>query len=104
MEVTNIIYYTRRDNKSQTLSLRNLCLKEEGYGLEKVFYTTRDAIDTANLLKSFQNLCCEKIELDSETISYIRFVVIDAYNNVNYLKFKKANNLLAPLSKLGIGA
>ena len=57
-----------------------------------------------NLLKSFQDLCCEKIELGSETKSYIRFVVIDAYNNVNYLKFKKANNLLVPLRKLGIGA
>ena len=103
MDIRNIIYYRRSEDKSQTLSLRNLCLKEEEYGLEKVFYTARDAMDTANLLESFQNLCCEKIELDSETPSYIRFIVTDAYDNVNYLKFKKANNTRSPLSELRIG-
>ena len=92
MDITNIIYYTRSEDKSKTLSLRDLCLREEGQGLEKVFYTVRDAVNTDNLLESFQNLCCEKIDLDNETESYIRFIITDAYDNINYLKFQKKNN------------
>ena len=89
MEITNIIYYTRNDDKSKTLSLRDLCLREEKKGLEAVFYTVRDAINTDNLLESFKSLCCENIELESENDSYIRFVITDIYDNINYLKFKK---------------
>ena len=91
MNISNIIYYSRRDDKSQTLSLRDLCLREEcDKGLETVFYAVRDSVDVQDLLAHFQKICHEHIEFECEKPSYIRFTVIDAYDNVNYLKFKKA--------------
>ena len=90
MNISNIIYYSRRDDKSQTLSLRDLCLREEcDKGLETVFYTVRDSADVQELLSGFKNICHEQIEFECEEPSYIRFTVVDAYDNINYLKFKK---------------
>ena len=91
MNISNIIYYSRRNDKSQTLSLRDLCLREEGdKGLETVFYTVRDSVDAQDLLAGFKKICHEQIEFECEEPSYIRFTVVDAYDNINYLKFKKA--------------
>ena len=91
MNISNIIYYSRRDDKSQTLSLRDLCLREEcDKGLETVFYTVRDSVDAQDLLAGFKKICHEQIEFECEEPSYIRFTVVDAYDNINYLKFKKA--------------
>ena len=91
MNISNIIYYSRRDDKSQTLSLRDLCLREEyDNRLETVFYTVRDSADVQDLLSGFKKICHEQIEFEREEPSYIRFTVVDAYDNINYLKFKKA--------------
>ena len=91
MNISNIIYYSRRNDKSQTLSLRDLCLREEcDKGLETVFYTVRDSADVQELLSGFKKICHEQIEFECEEPSYIRFTVVDAYDNINYLKFKKA--------------
>ena len=91
MNISNIIYYSRRNDKSQTLSLRDLCLKEEyDKGLETLFYTVRDSADVPELLSGFKKICHEQIEFECEEPSYIRFTVVDAYDNINYLKFKKA--------------
>jgi hypothetical protein len=90
MEVSNIIYYTRQNNKSKTLSLRNLCIKEAyDNGLETIFYAVRDSGDTNQLLEMLNKICYEQITFESETPSYIRFSVVDAYDSTNYLKFKK---------------
>lgn len=88
MDISNIIYYTRQDDKSKTLSLRELCLKEE-YDLENVFHAVRDAEDAKDLLCRLRRLCCDVIEPDKDTPTHIRFVVIDVCGNTNYLKFKK---------------
>ena len=91
MEISNIIYYTRQSEKSRTLSLRDLCLKETyDCGLQTVFYAVRDSVDIHDLLAHFQKICHEQIEFECEEPSYIRFTVVDAYDNINYLKFKKA--------------
>ena len=93
MEISNIIYYSRQNEKSRTLSLRDLCLKETyDCGLQTVFYAVRDSVDVQDLLVHFQKICHEHIEFECEEPSYIRFTVVDAYNNINYLKFKKAKN------------
>ena len=90
MEVLDIIYYTRQNEKSITLSLRDLCLKEAyDHGLQTVFYAVRDSADAQDLLAHFQKICHEQIEFECEEPSYIRFTVVDAYDNINYLKFKK---------------
>ena len=95
MNISNIIYYSRRDDKSQTLSLRDLCLREEyDNRLETVFYTVRDSADVQDLLSGFKKICHEQIEFECEEPSYIRFTVIDAYDNTNYLKLKKTKNLI----------
>ena len=88
MNISNIIYYTRDGDKSRTISLRELCLRED-VDLETVFYAVRDAVDTDDLLERFKRLSCDQIEFDTETVSYIRFVVTDVHGNTNYLKFKK---------------
>ena len=91
MEVSKIIYYTRQNEKSRTLSLRDLCLKETyDFGLQAVFYAVRDSDDVQDLLAHFQKICLDHIEFECEEPSYIRFNVVDAYDNINYLKFKKA--------------
>ena len=96
MEVSNIIYYSRRDDKGTTLSLRDLCLREEfDNGLETVFYTVRDSADVRELLSGFKKICHEQIEFECEEPSFIRFTVVDAYDNINYLKFKKTKEKCA---------
>ena len=99
MNISNIIYYSRRDDKSQTLSLRDLCLREEcDKGLETVFYTVRDSADVQELLSSFKKICHEQIEFECEEPSYIRFTVVDAYDNINDChKLKKIRGDLHPL-------
>ena len=106
MNISNIIYYSRRDDKSQTLSLRDLCLREEcDKGLETVFYTVRDSADVQELLSGFKKICHEQIEFECEEPSYIRFTVVDAYDNTNYLKLKKTKNRIhAAQNVVGIGA
>lgn len=99
MEISNVIYYTRQNEKSRTLSLRDLCLKETyDRGLQTVFYAVRDSVDVQDLLAHFQKICHEHIEFECEEPSYIRFTVVDAYDNINYLKFEKAKNTSAAFS------
>jgi hypothetical protein len=75
--------------------LRELSLRDVyDPDLETVFYTVRDAVDTNDLLVRFQRLLCDKVEFDSETPMYIRFVVTDIRGNTNYLKFKKRKEKL----------
>jgi hypothetical protein len=88
VDISNIIYYTREGGKSKTLSLRELCLKDE-IDLESVFHAVRDAVDTHDLLCRFRRISCDVIELDQETDAYIRFTVLDVCGNTNYLKFRK---------------
>ena len=89
MDISNIIYYTRQDEKSKTISLRELCLREE-YDLEAVFHAVRDAEDAKDLLCRLRRICCDIIEPDQDLATHIRFLVTDIYGNTNYLKFKKA--------------
>ena len=93
MEVSKIIYYTRQNDKSIPLSLRNLCFKDESKGLENIFYIVKDAISIQEFLERFHDLFYESIELEYEEHSYIRFKVIDAYDNTNYLKLKKPKTI-----------
>lgn len=88
MDISNIIYYTRVGDNSKTLSLRELCLRDD-FDLEAVFHAVRDAVDEKDLLIRFRRLSCDTIDLDTTSASYIRFTVIDAHGNTNYLKFKK---------------
>jgi hypothetical protein len=49
-------------------------------------------------LKLFQNksgLMPSLVVFECEEPSYIRFTVVDAYDNINYLKFKKAKEKCA---------
>ena len=104
MEVKHIIYYRCNDEKRDTLSLRDFCLRE-GFELKNIFYAVRDAADAQELLDMLQRICYEQIELEHDNPSYIRFTVVDAYNNTNYLKLKKTNNLiLTGQNVIGIGA
>ena len=91
MEVKHIIYYRCTDEKSKTLSLRDFCL-HEGFELKDIFFAVKDSADAQDLLETLQRMCYEHIELECEEPSYIRFTVVDAYDNTNYLKLKKANN------------
>ena len=85
MEAKHIIYYKCNDEKRDTLSLRNFCLRE-GFKLEDIFYAVKDAADAQDLLSNFKKICHEHIEFECEEPSYIRFTVVDTYNNTNYLK------------------
>ena len=90
MDILNIIYYSKQDEKRKTLSLRDLCLRDEyNKGLETIFYVVRDAVDTNDLLDVFSKICYETFQLEEETTSYILFSVIDVYGNTNYLKFQR---------------
>ena len=93
MEVKCIIYYRYTDEKSKTLSLRDFCL-HEGFELKDIFYAVKDAADAQELLDVLKHMCYEQIEFECEEPSYIRFTVIDAYDNTNYLKLKKTKNLI----------
>ena len=88
MDISNIIYYTREGNKSKTISLRELDLREE-FDLEAIFHAVRDAIDEQDLLCRIRRISCDLIELDTTSASYVRFIVTDVCGNTNYLKFKK---------------
>ena len=88
MEVKHIVYYRCNNEKRDTLSLRDFCLRE-GFELKDIFYAVRDAADAQELLETLQRVCYEHIELERNEPSYIRFTVVDAYDNTNFLKFKK---------------
>ncbi len=90
MNISNIIYYTRKegDVTSTTLSLRNLCLRED-VELEHIFYAVRDAVDTDDLWARLTRLVYDHIVLEDETPSTIMFTVYDINGNTNYLNFKK---------------
>ena len=89
MEISNIIYYTRVSGSGKTVSLRNLCTRDENKGLETIFYLVKDATDIKDCLEKWNDTYYNHIELQSETPTYIRFTVVDAYDNTNYLKLKK---------------
>ena len=104
MEVKRIIYYRCDDEKRDTLSLRDFCLRE-GFELKDIFYAVKDATDAQELLDVLRRMCYEHIELECDEPSYIRFIVVDAYDNTNYLKLKKAKNLICTTQNVvGIGA
>lgn len=88
MDISNIIYYTREGDKSKTISLRELCLRDE-FDLEAIFHAVRDAVDTKDLLCRFRRICCDVVEFDHDTEKYILFTVIDVAGNTNYLKFRR---------------
>ena len=94
MEVKHIIYYRCNDEKRDTISLRDVCLRE-GFELEDIFYAVKDAADAQELLANFKRICHEHIEFECEEPSYIKFSVVDACDNINYLKFKKAKEKCA---------
>ena len=104
MEVKHIVYYRCNDKKRDTLSLRDFCLRE-GYDLKNIFFAVKDAADARDLLGTLQRMCYEHIELEYDNPSYIRFTVVDAYDNTNYLKLKKTNNQIHTTQNVvGIGA
>ena len=104
MEVKRIIYYRCNDKKRDTISLRDFCLRE-GFELKNIFYAVKDADDAQELLSVLQHMCYEHIELECEEPSYIRFIVIDAYDNTNYLKLNKTKNRIHTSGNIvGIGA
>ena len=104
MEVKHIIYYRCNDDKRDTLSLRDLCL-HEGFELKDIFYAVRDAADVQELLGALQRMCYEHIELEYDNPAYIRFTVVDAYDNTNYLKLQKITNRIHTAQNVvGIGA
>ena len=104
MDVKRIIYYRCNDDKRDTLSLRDFCL-HEGFELKDIFYAVKDASDAQELLDSLHRMCYEHIELECDEPSYIRFTVVDAYDNTNYLKLKKTKNqIYTTKNSVGIGA
>ena len=104
MEVKCIIYYRCNDEKRDTLALRDFCLRE-GFELKDIFYAVRDAADAQELLNVLQRMCYEHIELECDKPSYIRFTVVDAYDNTNYLKLQKIKNRIhTARNAVGIGA
>ena len=88
MEISNIVYYGREGDKSRTISLRDLCLRE-GFEIESIFYAVKDAQHPIDLLCRLRGLSCDRIEFDKETPYYIRFTVEDVTGKINYLKFNK---------------
>lgn len=93
MEVSNIIYYYRDDRKNQTLSLRNLRLKEISENcIESLFSIAYESHDATELLENMKKICYDNIEMGMETASFVCFTVIDNNNNRSYLKFKKRRN------------
>ena len=104
MEVKNIIYYRCIDEKRDTISLRDFCLRK-GFELKDIFYAVKDADDAQELLNILHRMCYEHIELEYDNSSCIRFTVVDAYDNTNYLKLKKANHQIhTSQNVVGIGA
>ena len=92
MDIKRIIYYTREDNISKTLSLRNLCIKDEyDSGLETLFYLVRDSVSAEELLYKLNTMYHESFFLEQDDPCII-FKVIDCYDNTNYLKIRKIRN------------
>lgn len=93
MDISNIIYYTRDEatGKSSTISLRELCLRDE-YSLEDIFHAVKDATDELDLLMRLQRLIHDRLYLDTSSANYLRMVVVDVQGNTNYLKFRKRWN------------
>lgn len=87
MEVSKIIYYTRVDGKSKTVSLKELNLREDFY-LEDIFYAVKEALDANDLLNRFKRILCDEVELDTESTQCLRFIITDFEGNTNYIKFK----------------
>ena len=88
MQISKIIYYTRRDNTSIPLSLHNLCPKDEKKGLETIFYLVKDATDIQDFVKKWNDTYYNQIEFECEKPSYIRFIEIDTLGHKNFLKLK----------------
>ena len=104
MEVKHIVYYRCDDEKRDTLSLRDFCLRD-GFELKDIFYAVRDAADAQELLETLHRICYEHIELECDEPSYIKFTVVDAYDNTNYFKLKKIKNRIqTEQNVVGIGA
>ena len=104
MEVKHIVYYRCNNEKRDTLSLRDFCLRD-GFELKDIFYAVRDAADAQELLETLHRICYEHIELECDEPSYIKFTVVDAYDNTNYFKLKKIKNRIqTEQNVVGIGA
>ena len=104
MEVKHIVYYRCNDEKKDTLSLRDFCLRD-GFELKDIFYAVRDAANAQELLETLHRICYEHIELECDEPSFIRFTVVDAYDNTNYFKLKKIKNRIqTEQNVVGIGA
>ena len=86
MEVAKIIYYTRVDGKSKTVSLKELNLREDFY-LEDIFYAVKEAVDEHDLLIRFKRIMGDPVELDTKS-KCLRFIVTDMDGHTNYIKFK----------------
>lgn len=89
MNIKKIIYYTVVDGEKKTISLRDLCLKDESCGLETIFQVVNESTDVQDFLEKINQICCERIEFDHETPGYIRFIVTDVYDSINFLKLRK---------------
>ena len=87
MKISKIIYYTRKNGTSETVSLKELGLRDD-VEFESLFQAIEDVEDAQDLLVKFRRLSCDTIEFDHETEHYIRFTVVDARGRKNYLKFR----------------
>lgn len=88
MEIANIIYYNRKNDKNTSISLRELSLRDE-YDLENIFQAVKEATDAKDLLCRFRRMLWDEVDFGQETEEHIRFVVTDIRGNKNNLKFKK---------------
>lgn len=87
MDISKIIYYTREQGRSKTVSLKELNLREDYY-LEDIFYAVKEAVDVQDLLNRFKRILCDTVELDTEMTKCTRFIITDLDGRVNYIKFK----------------
>jgi hypothetical protein len=93
MDFKRIIYYTRENDTGKTISLRDLCIKDEyDAGLETIFYVVRDSVSAQELLDKLNMMYHESFWLDQDDISCIIFKVTDCYDNTNYLKIRKVRS------------
>ena len=93
MDFKRIIYYTRENDTGKTISLRDLCIKDEyDAGLETIFYVVRDSVSAQELLDKLNMMYHESFWLKQDDISCIIFMVTDCYDNTNYLKIRKVRS------------
>ena len=93
MDFKRIIYYTRENDTGKTISLRDLCIKEEyNDSLETFFYIVRDSVSAQELLDKLNMMYHESFALEQNDISCVVFKVRDFYDNTNYLKIRKVKN------------